>query len=314
MSVVIPCFNAETTIRESIESALGQHYKPMEIIVLNDGSTDNSLDIISSYGKALRIVSGPNQGVSHTRNQGTKLARGEFIQYLDSDDLLVDGTIQLRVDALIDLESDVAYTDWQTIPSVPEGDIQHRRMFSEPMESIDADAQIACATSFWAPPAAVLYKRKIVDAIGGWNESLPVIQDARFLFDAAYHGGRFVHVPCIGAYYREGNEDSLSQRSEYGFVQDVVQNADDIRSLWGNDAVLSEKQKNALIGIYDYAARSLFKYDEIRFRSSVSAMRELGAAGGLRYVSVASFLTNIFGMKQARKIMGLLQAIKKSLD
>jgi len=69
---------------------------------------------------------------------------------------------------------------------------------------LEADAEAACADSrFWLPPAAILYRRALVDRIGGWRSNLRIVQDARFLFDAAAQGARFAHVPGVGALYPE---------------------------------------------------------------------------------------------------------------
>ena len=76
---------------------------------------------------------------------------------------------------------------------------------------IERDIEVATATSeFWAPPAALLYRREIVDRIAGWPAGLPVIQDARYLFEAARHQARFVYVSGVGAYYRV-SPNSLSR-------------------------------------------------------------------------------------------------------
>ena len=87
-SVVIPCYNAEGYVGEAIESALNQTYRPVEVIVIDDGSTDGSLDVIRSFGDRIRYESGPNRGPSAARNRGVQLARGELIQFLDADDVL----------------------------------------------------------------------------------------------------------------------------------------------------------------------------------------------------------------------------------
>src|SRR4051794_29328844 len=89
VSVVIPCYNSVRFIGATLKSAFGQTYPHLEIIVVDDGSTDGSADLIRSFGGRLRVEFGPNRGASAARNRGTTLANGEFIQYLDADDLLI---------------------------------------------------------------------------------------------------------------------------------------------------------------------------------------------------------------------------------
>lgn len=87
VSVVIPCYNAEAFIEETIRSAMSQTFPPEEIVVVDDGSTDNSAAIAASSGPLVRVISQENQGVSIARNRGFKEAKGEWIAFLDADDL-----------------------------------------------------------------------------------------------------------------------------------------------------------------------------------------------------------------------------------
>src|SRR5262245_14900968 len=89
VSVVIPCYNAERFLAETLESAFAQTYPHTEIIVVDDGSTDGSAKLIKDYGDRVKAELGANRGGSAARNRGTALARGEFIQFLDADDVLV---------------------------------------------------------------------------------------------------------------------------------------------------------------------------------------------------------------------------------
>ena len=310
VSVVIPCFNAEKTIQDTIESVLSQNYSCLEIIVVDDGSTDSSFNLVSSYGDAVQIVSGPNRGVSSARNIGTELARGQFIQYLDSDDLLAKNTIQHRVDALINNDADVAYTDWQKFERLSDGSLRYMQKIQRTMESIDSDPEIACATRFWVPPAALLYRMNIVDAIGSWNTTLPVIQDARFIFDAAYNQASFIRVPGIGAFYRVSQSGSLSERNKREFLLDVERNADQITELWRKRSGLSEAQTKALGEIYDYVAREMFMEDEHQYRIVIRKLRKSKLSRRLGYTYVSGVLDDYFGIHMARKLMKMILQIK----
>src|ERR1700688_447700 len=94
VSIVIPCYNAKRFLAETLESALAQSYPHTEIIVVDDGSTDGTAALIGAYADRVKAEFGPNRGVSAARNRGTALAAGEFIQYLDADDLLISDAIE----------------------------------------------------------------------------------------------------------------------------------------------------------------------------------------------------------------------------
>ncbi len=89
VSIIIPCYNAERWIAAAIESALGQTYPNIEVIVVDDGSTDGSLDIIKRFDTKINWVSTPNRGPSAAMNTGFKIAHGDWIQFLGGDDFCI---------------------------------------------------------------------------------------------------------------------------------------------------------------------------------------------------------------------------------
>ncbi len=111
VSIIIPCFNAEEYIRETIESCLNQSHGQVEVIVVDDGSKDGSLDVLSEFGKAIRWERQENAGACVARNRGFALARGDWIQFLDADDLLDEKKLERQLPfAQQNLET-LTYTD-----------------------------------------------------------------------------------------------------------------------------------------------------------------------------------------------------------
>ncbi|MBU4037277.1 MAG: glycosyltransferase, partial [Proteobacteria bacterium] len=103
ISIVIPCFNAQKTLAKTINSVLQQKYPNFEILIVDDGSTDRSPEIIAEYEqkyKFIRNIKQANQGVAAARNNGVKAARGEWIAFLDADDLLYENSLTERVKAI----------------------------------------------------------------------------------------------------------------------------------------------------------------------------------------------------------------------
>lgn len=100
VSIIIPCYNAERYLEATLQSALAQTYLNCEIIVIDDGSTDDSIKILKKYEHQIRWETGPNQGACKARNRGLALAQGEYIQFLDADDLLHPEKIQIHVQIL----------------------------------------------------------------------------------------------------------------------------------------------------------------------------------------------------------------------
>jgi glycosyltransferase involved in cell wall biosynthesis len=100
ISILIPCFNADKWIAQSIESALAQTWPNKEVVVLDDGSTDGSLDIIRRFDGRIRWETGPNRGGGAARDRLLTLAHGEWLQYLDADDLILPEKITRQVEFL----------------------------------------------------------------------------------------------------------------------------------------------------------------------------------------------------------------------
>src|SRR5437762_1494315 len=110
VSIVIPCFNARRWIGQAIESSLAQTWREKEVVVMDDGSTDGSLEVIQSFGDRIRWETRPNRGGNAARNRLLELARGDWLQYLDADDYLlpekIDGQMRFVAPAP---QTDVVY-------------------------------------------------------------------------------------------------------------------------------------------------------------------------------------------------------------
>lgn len=314
ISIVIPCFNTARFLRETVESVLTQTFKNIEVVAIDDGSTDESLTILHSFGDRIRVISGPNRGASRSRNIGTASSDGDFIQYVDSDDILPPDAVQSRFSSLMETGADVAYSDWQPLVENPGGEFKMGEVVARDMELFDPDAEMAIVKGFWCPPSALLYRRAIVEKIGGWNERLLVIQDARFLLDAAFHGGRFIRVPEVGAYYRVRLDGSLSRRSRKAFMEDCFENALEIEHRWGGINRLSSKQEKALLEIFFYTARSSYVIDSVLFEKALAELYRLDRNWVPKGPWPLALASKILGYRNAEFVATQFRRLKKLLS
>lgn len=275
VSIIIPCFNASRFLEETLNSAFNQTFSDHEIIAIDDGSTDRTRAVIESYGDRLRAAFGPNRGPSAARNRGTALARGSFLQYLDADDILFPEAIARRLEALTVSGADVAYSDWQKLEEQPAGVFSPGRIVARTMAEAHPEPEIACFSDFWAPPGALLYRRAIVEKIGSWNESLPVIQDARFLLDAALRGARFVHVQGVSTYYRVHRGPSVSRSDPERFLRDCLRNASEVEEWFRAHGGVSPSRRLALRRAYEMVARGSFERDKETFEKARQALERI---------------------------------------
>ena len=101
ISVIMPAYNTEKYVAEAVQSILGQTYSPIELICINDGSTDGSLDILKSFGDKVVIVDlERNSGIAAARNAGIRISRGKFVAFADADDIWKPNKLELQLQQL----------------------------------------------------------------------------------------------------------------------------------------------------------------------------------------------------------------------
>src|SRR5438309_9767392 len=130
VSILIPVYNAEAFVAEAIQSALDQTWPAKEIIAVDDGSTDRSREVLESFGAQIRIIEQENRGSSAARNRALNKAQGEFIQFLDADDLLARNKIEVQMQRLASApQGSVASGAWGRFIDRPENTV----FISEPV-------------------------------------------------------------------------------------------------------------------------------------------------------------------------------------
>jgi glycosyltransferase involved in cell wall biosynthesis len=308
VSIIIPAYNAAATLPATINSALQQlsNEYDIEIIIVNDGSTDNTAEVLGSFKEQCAIITITNQGVSAARTTGLKHAKGGYIQYLDSDDLLIPGKIKQQLDALINSKADIAYGDWQKFTQKDE-EIAITETITK---QINGDPIIDIFTNFWCPPAALLYSRKIVDKIS-WNPNLPIIQDARYLLDAAISGGKIVYTPGVQAQYRTQQNNSLSQRDNLAFTKDCFINAKELYTLWEHDIKTDAAKKDALINVLRNCITEFSIKDKTLFNQSINLLLKISPGYIPAQPGMHQSLSRLLGFKNAEKIASFKRKLTK---
>jgi FkbM family methyltransferase len=310
VSVIVPCFNAREWIRDALRSVLDQDMGDVEIIVVDDGSTDGSPEIIAREYPEVELVRSEHRGPSTARNLGTRRSTGDYIQYLDADDLLGSGKLELQLRALADTGADVVYGDWLELRPTPSGTgelVTGRRV----ARRIDGAPEIALFTDFWSPPAAYLFRRGIVERVGGWRADLPVIQDARFVLDCALHGGRFVYCPGEAARYRVHAGGSVSTRDPREFTRDCMRNAVSVERWWTEHGGVNPARKAALIKVYGQVARTSYDTDRPTFAAAYGALERLEPGYVPRSPRSVRALARMVGYRRAEAIASRYRQAKR---
>lgn len=213
VSIIIPCYNNQTFIENAIASAIDQTYSNVEIIVIDDGSTDSSLEIIKSFADKVYWETGKNRGAPLARNRGIELAQGEYIKFLDADDVLLPDCIEKQIAQATQLPADrkaIIYGDaiWvdqhnQPIPGYP---LRPRQPDEDNIAHILANSPLT---------SCPLHKREYLLEIGGFDLSLPRGQEHDLHLRLVLAGVEFIHNPSPVYKYREYVSDGRISQKGY---------------------------------------------------------------------------------------------------
>lgn len=273
VSIIIPAYNARRWLPETLASAFAQEVEGgLEVIVVDDGSQDDTSAYVREAWPACRLERTENRGVSHARNHGTRLAVGELLHYLDADDVLLPGKVARQVRLLTETGADVVYGNWQELAADGAGGYQPGREVRRRWEEVAADAEVAFFTDMWCPTGAYLYRRSFLDKVLPWKEWLPVIQDARFALDCAMAGARWAHDAEVGVLYRKHDAGSVSTRSRLAFLRDCAANAADVRARWAGRPA---GHQEALVRVHAALARQAYALDRPLFKTLHAALEEM---------------------------------------
>ncbi|NES87629.1 MAG: glycosyltransferase [Moorea sp. SIO2B7] len=198
ISVIIPVYNGEKTIRQTIEYVLKQSFADWELIVINDGSQDSTLEIVSSIKDLrLKVFSYPNAGLAASRNRGIVKASGEYISFLDADDLWTQDKLESQLKAL--QENPQAAVAYSWINCIDEFG-QFLRRGNHVIFNGDVYAQLLL-TDFIENGSNLLIRKQVFDEVGNFDELLNAVEDwdMWLRLAARYH---FVCVPSPQIFYR----------------------------------------------------------------------------------------------------------------
>lgn len=200
VSIIIPAYNAAHFLPQTLESCLRQTYPHLEIIVVNDGSRDNTAEVARSYPNVI-CIDQANKGLAGARNTGIDHATGDYLQFLDADDLLLPDKIKRCVETFqTDPSADVVYTDYE----VRSHDLQQPA--SKPdleMGEGDILRLLVNTTSTIFRVPCPLIKSAVVRQVGGFSLGMQGVEDWHFWIKLAAAGAIYRFIPEVLVWYRD---------------------------------------------------------------------------------------------------------------
>ncbi|NNK81182.1 MAG: glycosyltransferase family 2 protein [Flavobacteriales bacterium] len=305
VSIVIPCYNSADFIDRSLQSAFEQTYEDIEVICINDGSEDSTLEKLEQWRlkmPELTIIDQGNRGATAARNAGTKSASGHYIQYLDSDDSIGEEKIRTQVEkAIRSGEPDLVIGAYR---SIREKKIEIRSQ-GKPSDSVwlklmNADLGITSSN---------LFKRSTVLKAGSWDESLKSSQEYDLMFRILKLNESYIFSPEVDTnIYPRGSGSITSSNQGENWIRYTDLRISIRDHILENDIQVDKEQMNQILFdtfrmLYSYypqkAMRCVEEYLPQEFKPSRSQVT------GASYIS----LYKILGFNKTEKIKSLLRSV-----
>jgi glycosyltransferase involved in cell wall biosynthesis len=201
VSVIIPVFNGEAFLREAVQSVLDQKYSPVEIIVVDDGSTDGTANVARSLPENVRYLRQSNQGPAAARNRGIEHARGSLIAFTDADDLWPPAKLELQLPCLIKdpaIEIVMGRIQQVLLSGTVNGQTQSEE-FGEPAFSVNLGSAVI--------------RKSVFDRVGLFDETMRYSEDVDWFMRAREGGAAIMTIDAVTLFYRQHEQNMTRGKS-----------------------------------------------------------------------------------------------------
>jgi glycosyltransferase involved in cell wall biosynthesis len=312
VSILIPAYNTERWVGQAIESALAQTWPNKEIILVDDGSTDGTLNVAQRFESAnVKILAQVNQGASAARNKAFRASTGDFIQFLDADDLLSAEKIEAQVDVLQDhppgyLAVCATMYFYDGMPPA------QGYLLDDGWPMVDTDDPLNWLIDLLGPdgrggtvhPGAWLVPRSVAQQAGAWDETLSLDDDGEYFARVVLaSSGIRRSAKGLSHYRKHRTESNLSSKASEPFQWSAI-HAIDSRAKHILSHTDSARAKRALAGAY--MNRAVFAYPEYPAITE-AALHRVQELGGTDYLPALGgrqieWVRRLFGWRVARRI------------
>lgn len=329
VTVIMPCHNAAPWVEQAVDSVLGQSWDNLELIVVDDGSSDDSASVLARFvqpvgvedfgdegpifsqcrGRSLLVLKQGQTGKAKACNRALQYAKGEYIKYLDADDLLSPDMIERQVRILEGRAAEagpaVAYGEWARFYERPqEADFVERAGWHDGVPAAwltevlrDGQPMLQCG-QFLVP-------RALLNKVGGWSETLTLIDDFEFFTRLICASEQVLFTPGARLYYRSGLSGSLSRRKTAAAWDSATRSA-----LLGTGYLValdgSAAARRSAANFLQELVYSMYPFTGYNIAALETRIRELGGSClGAQGGRVFLLLARVFGWKFARRLQCL---------
>jgi glycosyltransferase involved in cell wall biosynthesis len=244
VSVLMAAFNAERFIREAVDSVLSQNFASLELVVVNDGSSDGTAGMLQSYGNRIRLLEQPNLGAVHARNRAFQSSAGEYVVIMDADDLMNDGAIRIRAAFLDDNpQVDLVYGETEKIDRA--GQVLGRIPLRYRLVRNDKPLS-AFATGNVFPVHAAMVRRRVIEAFGQLHDEKADLIPDWDLWARVACNARMEYVPQVVGSYRHHGGMSLARLGRRRGLRQTLNTQKRIAEWEGFDGLAAAVRRDVL--------------------------------------------------------------------
>ena len=287
VSVVIPAYNRAQFLPAAINSVLDQTDKPCEIIVIDDGSTDDTRTIVQCFGEKVFYIYQENAGVAAARNSGIEAAKGEWIAFLDSDDVWSKDKLSCQLECVRSTGTEVCFTDI----TIVHDSIRDQKKSGSPSEKRDVYRIYEDPFALMLVEKVDLYiqtmlvSKRLLKEVGGFNAEFRVAEDTQLIYDLAFRSSfSFVYWPLVVVNRSEGRggliNDSFETRRDLYNAQIAILSDVGSRYTGGNEKVLRCLRSQLAYGLSRMAEINCV--DQLFPEAKAFAWRTLELGGGYK--------------------------------
>lgn len=255
-SIIIPIYNAEEYIEICLDAIVKQSFKDWELILINDGSTDGSLRLMEKYeGPNIRIIEEENKGVSFARNRGLDIAKGKYVIFIDSDDILYTNALQilysqLKCESIDYLRYEYQIVDENGLPLYPNYEARKRKRYEgKQLNNVDCINRIIRNEYFlWSG----VFKKKIMDKFDiRFLEGCTYNEDTLFIIQYLMHSSTHMYISNVLYGYRKSNNAVTTRFTEKN-RQDIRTVIDELCKMYGfvKDKKIKKELKSVIETLY----------------------------------------------------------------
>jgi glycosyltransferase involved in cell wall biosynthesis len=306
VSVIIPCYNSEQFIKEALDSVLGQTWKNIEVIVVDDGSNDGTAQVLKQYEKlGVICLTQPNKGACAARNLGYRQSTGDFIHFLDADDSISLDKIEKQLTQLmshVGNNKKLVHCKWGRFFNNKEvyywGPEEILRKDLKPIDWLVANHM--SMTGCW------LVHRNLIEKAGLWDESLKRNQDGEFFSRLMIHAEEVLYCGEAEVYYRSGNKLSISSSKSRYAMESWFKSLELIEKYMKNLEISSRVNLSLANRFQDFIYSNYISNPDL----TALAEKKVSDLGGAKLKLPGGvglrFLARLFGWKKALTLKKIL--------